>query len=596
MERIRSSSFCNFRLLGLLFLIALPVRPARTQQQHIPLQGLVTDWTSQRVIFSNPGTEEEALAKGKLDEWNRIVTEPRYQMQQFRRPAWNVAGMAGAPSNVDSANGSSPGPSAEDAQEPANPRMKIRRDWSVQLGGGSGNATAIDMYAAKYSFSPIGSPDCVKDLVVFPVSGLGATNQANIFGVNNIYNTTCTGTVPRVLFTYFVGTGAVKTSAVLSLDGSKVAFVESVTNGSILHILTIDKSGNAGCPNSTPCNGTGFNTPAVPGTHNSAVDRKITLTGGVSVTRSSPFVNYSGDIAYVGDDTGRLHKITGVFKGSPAEAGSPWPVTLATGVILGGPVVDSGASKNIFVGGSNGNLYCVTAAGVACSTASISVASGTTPGAVLDVPIVDSTQQTVFAAASNSSNSILMQATTSLGSPIRATMGAPGTDLYDGAFDNSYFTSVSTGHMYFCGNLTTGATPTLWRVTFNSSGRMSSTNDGNSFQLVTTGGSGPGNDCTPLTEVFNTSQGKDFLFLGVKDHGFSTGTINCANRTCVMSFVLGASTFSTAANATFTANLGTLGMSGIIVDNVSGAAGASQIYFSNLQLNSGVQASQSTLQ
>jgi len=375
-----------------------------------------------------------------------------------------------------------------------------------------------------------------------------------------------------------------------------VAFVESVTNGSILHVLTIAKSGNAGCPNSTPCSGTVFNSPAVPGTHNSAVDTKISLAGAVTVTRSSPFVDYRGDITYVGDDTGRLHKITGVFKGSPAESGSPWPVTVASGVILGGPVVDPGASKNILVGGSNGNLYCVTATGAACSTPSISVASGTSPGPVLDVPILDGTQQTVFAAASNSSNSILLQATTSLGSPVRATMGAPGTDLYAGAFDNSYFTSVSSGHMYFCGNLTTAASPTLWRVTLNSSGRMSGTNDGNSFRVVSTAGIGPGSDCTPLTEVFNTSQGKDYLFLGVKDHGFNTGTPNCGDRTCLMSFVLPVSAFPSAANATLTTNLGTLGMSGIIVDNVSGVAGASQIYFSSLQFNAGVQASQSALQ
>jgi len=37
---------------------------------------------------------------------------------------------------------------------------------------------------------------------------------------------------------------------------------------------------------------------------------------------------------YVGDDTGRFHKITGVFKGSPVDSGSPWPVTVASGVIL----------------------------------------------------------------------------------------------------------------------------------------------------------------------------------------------------------------------------------------------------------------------
>jgi len=365
--------------------------------------------------------------------------------------------------------------------------------------------------------------------------------------------------------------------------------VESVTNGSIFHVLRLGTTGS---------NGTSSISPAVPGTGNNALDTRVTMSGSVSVTRSSPFVDYTHDIAYVGDDIGRLHKFTGVFKGTPAEAGSPWPFTVAAGVILTGPVFDSGASQNIFVGGSNGNLYCVTSAGAACSTAFLSVASATSPGAVIDAPIVDSTEQTVFAEASNSTNSVLMQATMALGSVVRATMGINGTDLYNGAFDNAYFTSVSTGHMYFCGNLTTAATPTLWRVTFNSSGTMSSANDGGSFELVLGGQTGTGDDCTPLTEVFNTSLGKDFLFVGVKNHGFMTGTPNCGNQTCIMSFALPTAfpfTFPVVANATTNANLGSAGTSGMIIDNVSGTNGASQIYFGNLQVNTGVQASQSAL-
>lgn len=187
------------------------------------------------------------------------------------------------------------------------------------------------------------------------------------------------------------------------------------------------------------------------------------------------------------------------------------------------------------------------------------------------------------------------------GLSVRATMGADGTDMCNGAFDNAYFTSIGTGHLYFCGNLTNAATPALWRVTFDSSGTMSSTNDGGSFQLVISGNVSKGEDCTPLTEVYNTSQNEDYLFLGVTDNVFSLGTPNCSNETCLMSFALPAFapfTFPTAANAAATndtLNLGNRGISGIIIDNVSGAAGASQIYFGNLQQSTAVQASQAAL-
>jgi outer membrane protein assembly factor BamB len=100
------------------------------------------------------------------------------------------------------------------------------------------------------------------------------------------------------------------------------------------------------------------------------------MSGSVSDTRSSPFVDYQNDIAYVGDDAGKLHKFIGVFMGTPTEAGSPWPFTVATGVILTGPVFDSGTSQNIFVAGSDGKLYCVNFAGAACSTPSITAGSG----------------------------------------------------------------------------------------------------------------------------------------------------------------------------------------------------------------------------
>jgi hypothetical protein len=317
------------------------------------------------------------------------------------------------------------------------------------------------------------------------------------------------------------------------------------------------------------------------------------------VTRSSPFVDYANDVAYVGDDVGMLHKFTGVFLGTLAEAGAPWPVSVsaAGAVILSPPAVDTGASKNIFVGGSNGMLFCITSAGALCSKSSITVGTGP----ILDGPIIDITAQTVFAAANNADNAILSQATTALGSQVSATMGTNGTDLYDGAFDNAYFTSISTGHMYFCGNLTGAATPTLWRVTFNASGTMSSTNDGSSFRLVVIGSTGTGVDCTPITEIFNPSLNKDFLFVGVTDHGFSSGSPNCSNGTCIISLSLPTAspfTFPTSANAvgtTSSLNLGNHGLSGFTIDNVSSLAGASQIYFGNLQQNTGVQASQSNL-
>ena len=573
---------CRLCLAALAVLQIVFIGPVCAQEYQIPATGTVDDWTHHHLVFSNPGTEQDAIRNGSHEAWLGTVTDDRYRIQWLKR--YGAANRVDVASSSTTAQTSSLSGDGRKIDRPGSWIKRIHGDWAVTLAGGAGFGPAPDMYPAKYTFSPIGNPSCT-DFVVFQVNTNGAVNQANLIGVNSLYKTTCSGSVPATLFYYNVGSGSIKTSPVLSTDGTKVAFVETVTNGSVFHVLTIGTTGN---------NGTSFNSPAVPGSSNNAVNVTITMNGNVTVTRSSPFVDYKNDNAYVGDDSGKLHKFHPVFSGTPAEVTTaPWPFTVASSVILTGPVFDGGSSQNIFVGGSDGNLYCVTSAGAHCATSSVSVASGASPGVVLDAPIVDSTNQTVFATASNSTNSILMQAKTSLASPVRATMGANGTDLYAGAFDNAYFTSVGTGHMYFCGNLAGAATPTLYRVTFNGSGTMSGTNDGNSFQLVLTGNTGSTVDCTPLTEVLNGST--DYLFLGVFNHGFTSGSPNCGNQTCMMSFVI-TSSFPSAANAITTSGLGSLGMSGIIIDNVSGVAGASQIYFGGLQNNTGVQASQSALQ
>jgi hypothetical protein len=449
------------------------------------------------------------------------------------------------------------------------------------------------MYPAKFSLSINSAPDCTNDFVVYPINTAGSGTQANLVGVNNLYNGTCGTTgVPTVRFAYNVGGGIIQTSPVISLDGTKVAFVESITNGSKFHVLTLGTTGS---------NGTAFSSPATPGSGNNAADRSITMSGSVSVTRSSPFVDFLNDVAYVGDDIGKVHKFTGVFKGTPTEVVSGWPVQLqANGQNVTTPlspvVYDGGASHNIFAGGTLGTnsfILCVNAdTHSLCSTSSQQVGQGSNLD-VIDGPIVDSTAQTVFVTANASNTAQVTQFTTALQNAHIAQIGffSPPNNRYDGAFDHAYFQSISTGHMYFCGINSSGF-PTLYRAPFNASGQLQST-EGTTFQLA----SSSSVSCTPLTEVFNPNigGGTDFLFVGVQNNGFNTGSLNCGGTACVVSFNI-TSSFPTAAAAILKATaFGSGSISGMIVDNVSGATGASQIYFGNLQNKTGVQASQSGL-
>ncbi len=114
---------------------------------------------------------------------------------------------------------------------------------------------------------------------------------------------------------------------------------------------------------------------------------QVALNGGATDTNSAPFYDYGNDLLYVGDDNGKIHKITGIFNGSPTEVTTNWPVSTATGTVLTSPVYDI-VSNNVFAAGNNGILYRVPATGGG-STASGQIAtSGSTD--FTDAPMVDS--------------------------------------------------------------------------------------------------------------------------------------------------------------------------------------------------------------
>ena len=573
-------------------------------------RAVVIDWSTRHVIFSNPGSEMDALMHGRRLEWQKLVSNPRYQMQQLRRSAqW-----ANRLSRINT--------SVFDPQPDRNPHGAKNGSnnstggaWAVKIAPG-GAGTAWGMFPAVWA--NFDTPSCSDDYVLFPVdvaghSGTG-TGQANFVGFNSLYQGTCTGTVPNVDFAYYVGQGTIQTSPVLSLDGTKVAFVESIDGASHFHVFTLGTTGG---------NGTAYNSPAVPHTivdngittittaTNNAADTYVTMRGGVMVTRSSPFVDYLNDVAYVGDDNGKLHKFTGVFNGTLAEVTTEgWPFTVANGSTMNGPIVDS-TSGNIFAG-AGGDVYCVVASTPAfCSSKSVNVSNGTTSsGASLDPPIIDGTVEMLYSEAvatdscgskCTNSFSVLMQAPISasgFGAPVRVNMGAGGTNLHSGDFDNIYYSSTSgTGHFYFCGNTSGAATPELYRVAITDGVMANSSMP--LYQLVSTGNTGTKVSCTPLTEAFNGTT--DFMFVGVQGQAAST---NCNYQTgnathtsgCIFSFVLpssGAAPSGPSAELSLHGN--NSGASGIVIDNESSEAGASQIYFTDLVKGEATQAAQDGL-
>ena len=158
-------------------------------------------------------------------------------------------------------------------------------------------------------------------------AGTAAPGQPTIFALNQLYKDTVanggcqtsTQAVPATLWSYNTGVGATADlSPVLSFydNGAQVAFVQKTSNVASLVLLKWSSAapGTLGMPT--------LPTSVTPANYRVCVAPCMTVmafNGNPNNTNSSPYVDYDGDILYVGDDTGKVHKFTGVFTGTPGE-------------------------------------------------------------------------------------------------------------------------------------------------------------------------------------------------------------------------------------------------------------------------------------
>jgi hypothetical protein len=426
------------------------------------------------------------------------------------------------------------------------------------------------MSPAKYSFDPAAPPSCANDYVVFGLYMAGVTGgAANLVALNNLYAGTggLCGAAPSVLFAYNITTvagGSILTSPVLSVDGKKIAFVESAGTSAIFHVLTW--AGGQG----------GISTAAAP------TMTSLTFSAAANSTTSSPWLDYNTDVAYLGADDGRVYKITGVFKGTPALAGAPWPVTVSTNIRLTAPVLDKNLGL-LLVGSRNGSLYQINTATGALK--SLAVGSGTNHG-ILGEPIVDVTNGTTFVVSSNDGTSgVLVEAdTATLTQLAKARIGqasASGTpvNLYEPALSDAYYTNPTTGLIRLCGTGAADITP--WQYAFGFTGRTMRTTASFSQQLLTSTQA----RCTAWTEFLNpnVNGGTDFFFFGLTRDCTGTGTAGG----CVV---------SRASDTVLTKATLTGGASEIVIDNYSTAGQASSIYLMARGLNTAYKFTQNGLQ
>jgi len=603
---------------------------------HVGHVGAIHDWTHDHTLYPRVGPMNRLIA---LQNDRRAI---QHWEESYRKDYARWRGGEGE---------------GEGHRSHHHNQSSMKRDWAIFTGGtvggtlfsGSSNNSA---YSAKWTFdinenltgASANTGACASDYLVAPVNTISAgvsttgIGQPDIVGLNNLYSgpagppvppTGTTGICNRgtpaatddgvsatVLFSYAIiaDDGLVTTSPVTSFDGNLIAFVEVGSVGGTAHFHVLHwNAGDGANPLHDQDVSTFLTAPITtfvssPPAAGQVTDLPLTTTVGTGLDSiSSPYVEYSDDVAYVGNDGGMIFKIKNVFcpTWAPCNGSVPPPPSLDTTFGTGGSIqlpctgmvsgitVD-GSGGNIFAGCSDGFLYEISPTGTVLSSLQIGDGNGTN-GGIVDAPTLDEVNGWVYVETGSCVSTLtgcttggvgfgapaLVQASMSnLATPSAAYLG-PFTgvptdvnpvNVHAPAFNDAYFTSPSSGNwiLYdYASDNGNGGEIVLYGVTFNVATAP------NSAHIMDSGA--PPNalnfaigasEVSPLTEFFTTG-GEDRLFAG--NLVATPGNVVSFNIT---SGFPAATEFSN-----FPDTYGT-GTSGIVADNVASTFGqANSIYF-----------------
>jgi hypothetical protein len=605
--------------------------------------GVPDDWSHHHLVFSNPGTYEQAAKSGAAyAKWLTIRYDTRFILQQMKRRAEAAGGISSDLSTKGSGAVSPlgivgpedlaigllrqlPGEAKAKPKPVPKPNPKPKPSprkglWIEPMLTGTVQPNA---YPAKWGAS-LTSASC-SDFVVYPT---GVTS-ASIVVYNNLYADVCGETVAAVygayytdgnnsIYTAYGGPATVSTSPIISEDGSQLAFIQSNgTDSSSLVLMQLAPSGTLLTPStpivvyrtsyrgcsSLPCmTELGWGVPSdYPGDLYTYSD-----------TFSAPFYDYSSDALYVGDDKGYLYKFEGIFGGTPTQPPIPptgtriWPLRLTTINKLTSPVYDP-VSGLIFVGDTGGYLYAVGSGNQSTQEGTLYATSAQLGDAIMDAPLVDSTAGMVYVFVTTDSHGMntVYQFPTGFangasGNSVEVGKGGAGYYLYAGDFDNVYYSSSTpgspSGNLYVVGNTgdtTDGATLYRIPITSNVMGTPNATVTG-----LTASGEYPWP--SPLTEFCNnstsacdtngkdTTSGTDYLFFSV-NAGIATKCGAFSGNGCLLSYNITTPSSSLPTPASLNvANVtspGCWATGGLVIDNTDTTNNGAQVYFMALSGN-----------
>lgn len=174
--------------------------PVRGQEaQAIPvgdvkITGVIDDWAHHHVVFSDPGTEADAIKNGRYNQWLKIVNDSRYQMQQLKRGSTVPQPTIVAPTGPSLGRSDSLLTPVDDGglegrfRGPVkSPRFELRRfsilgkDWSMDDGNFPAASLTITVSSAPASGTVSGSSTITVDGQEFTGSAPVAASRNGTF-------------------------------------------------------------------------------------------------------------------------------------------------------------------------------------------------------------------------------------------------------------------------------------------------------------------------------------------------------------------------------------------------------------------------------
>jgi hypothetical protein len=593
--------------------------------------GIPEDWSHRHIIYTRNGSVEDMM---------RLRDDPRflhsvilhYMREHPNRtgqsatgvlndPSLNDLGWNEARSNESSLSDNASGADTQGFRPPLrypipparNKRPKV--DWSVSLGPTAGLALGESPSIYTYNYTKpscsnlSAAPPVVGDFAVYTINAaasVGMPGQANLVGLTNLYTTGagtgfCSGTGPSFLFSYAIGGGASPLSPVISLDGTKIGWIENRTaTHAYLHttIWVANQGASATYPSAvTGTFSNGVCTPAGSSCDN-ALDYTASTYPGCPTAytagngHSDLYVDYASNSGFISANNGLLYHIKNIFSNTTSPAVDfciPVNSTFETAPssAMSATVYDQ-LHNQVFLTDSE-KIYAYTV-NASAPTPNFALAGSYTYGNAASNynyqtgpgPLLDPFNRYIYVFSTYDANgkTSVTQLPTSLASAVSVALGPTSTNLnpflFYGAFDNNYFVNGpanAASTLYSCGtDSTTTTAQDLFAISFSPTTGLANTTPAMSYNKNVNPGGNNGL-CSPITEFFDGTT--DRIFVGMGENGSNTG----ANVVTMWNVTSQLNTASATPTASATGYFG--GSSGISADNnASGTAQAQSIYFS----------------